>query len=123
MAIKKGSRIAVIGAGISGIAAATILKKNGFEAIIFEKYEKPGGVWATAYPGIHLQNIYNQYHLSDFDWPFKPDLHPTGEQVMRYLSAAVSHLHLEIRFKHEVLELKEEPDGWLVRYKNESGVQ
>ena len=79
MDIKKGSRIAVIGAGISGIAAASILKKNGYEAIVFEKYDKLDGVWATAYPEIHLQNIYNQYHLSDFDWPFKPDLHPTGE--------------------------------------------
>src|SRR5688572_17089656 len=123
MDIKKGSRIAVIGAGISGIAAANILKKNGYEAVVFEKYDKLGGVWATAYPEIHLQNIYNQYHLSDFDWPFKPDLHPTGEQVMRYLGAAVNHLNLDIRLRHEVLELKEGADNWLVRYKNRDGIQ
>ena len=122
MEIKKGSRVAVIGAGISGIAAANILKKNGYEAIVFEKSEKLGGVWATAYPEIHLQNIYNQYHLSDFDWPFKPDLHPTGEQVMRYLDAAVNHLNVDIRLKHEVLELKEGADYWLVHYKNENGI-
>ena len=42
MDIKKGSRIAVIGAGISGIAAANILKKNGFVPIVFEKYERFG---------------------------------------------------------------------------------
>jgi len=42
MDIKKGSRIAVIGAGISGIAAASILKKNGYEAVVFEKYDKLG---------------------------------------------------------------------------------
>jgi len=122
MDIKKGSRIAVIGAGISGIASANILKKNGYQAIVFEKFDKLGGVWSTAYPEIHLQNIYNQYHLSDFDWPFKPDLHPTGDQIMRYLTAAVDHLKLDIRLKHEVLELKEGTDGWLVRYKNQSGI-
>src|SRR5512141_1014230 len=86
MVLEKGARIAVIGAGISGIAAANILMKNGFLPIVFEKHERIGGVWATAYPGVHLQNIYTQYHLSDFDWPFQPDLHPSGEQIMHYLT-------------------------------------
>lgn len=122
MVIEQGSRIAVIGAGISGIAAANILKKNGFVPIVFEKHERLGGVWATAYPEVHLQNIYNQYHLSDFDWSFKPDLHPTGEQIMRYLTEAVQNLKLDIRLEHEVLEMKEEANGWLVRYKNKDGI-
>ena len=122
MVIEKGSRIAVIGAGISGIATANILKKNGFVPIVFEKHERIGGVWSTAYPDVHLQNIYPQYHLSDFDWPFQPDLHPTGEQIMRYLTAAVQHLGLDIRLNHQVLELKELADGWLVRYKNPNGI-
>jgi dimethylaniline monooxygenase (N-oxide forming) len=122
MVIEKGSRIAVIGAGISGIAAANILKKNGFVSIVFEKHEKIGGVWATAYPEVHLQNIYTQYHLSDFEWSFKPDLHPTGEQIMKYLSEAVDRLKLDIRLEHEILEMKEEADRWLLRYKNEAGI-
>jgi cation diffusion facilitator CzcD-associated flavoprotein CzcO len=107
MVLEKGSRIAVIGAGISGISAANILKKNGFLPTVFEKHEKVGGVWATAYPGVHLQNIYTQYHLSDFDWPFQPDLHPTGEQTMRYLTTAVEYLKLDIRLGHEVMEVRE----------------
>src|SRR5215207_8323492 len=122
MVIKQGSRIAVIGAGISGIAAANILQKNGFQAVVFEKSKRIGGVWSTAYPEVHLQNIYTQYHLSDFDWPFKPDLHPTGEQIMRYLTEAVAHLGLDIRLEQEVLEMKEAADGWLLRYKNEEGI-
>jgi dimethylaniline monooxygenase (N-oxide forming) len=122
MVIEKGSRIAVIGAGISGIAAASVLKKNGFVPIMFEKHERIGGVWATAYPDVHLQNIYNQYHLSDFDWPFQPELHPTGAQIMRYLTEAVAHLGLDIRLEHEVLEMKEAETGWRLRYKNHEGV-
>jgi len=122
MELKKDSRIAVIGAGISGIAAANILKKSGFVPIVFEKHEKIGGVWATAYPEVHLQNIYTQYHFSDFDWSFKPDLHPTGEQIMRYLTEAVQHLKLDVRLKHEILEVKEAGDGWIVHYKNEAGI-
>jgi dimethylaniline monooxygenase (N-oxide forming) len=122
MVIEKGSRIAVIGAGISGIAAANILKKNGFVPVVFEKHEKIGGVWATAYPDVHLQNIYTQYHLSDLDWSFKPELHPTGAQIMRYLTEAVHRLGLDIRLQHEVLEMKEEANGWLLRYKNQDGI-
>jgi cation diffusion facilitator CzcD-associated flavoprotein CzcO len=122
MVIEKGSRIAVIGAGISGIAAANILKKNGFVPVVFEKHEKIGGVWATAYPEVHLQNIHTQYHLSDVDWSFKPDLHPSGEQIMRYLTEAVQHLKLDIRLEHQVLEMKEGTDGWLVHYRNKDGI-
>ena len=118
MVLQQGSRIAVIGAGISGIAAANILNKNGFIPILFEKHEKIGGVWSTAYPEVHLQNIYTQYHLSDFDWTFQPDLHPSGEQIMRYLNQAVQHLKLEIRLEHEILDMREESDSWLLRYKN-----
>jgi cation diffusion facilitator CzcD-associated flavoprotein CzcO len=123
MDLRKGSRIAVVGAGISGIAAANILQKNGFVPVLFEKHEKIGGVWATAYPEVHLQNIYTQYHLSDFDWSFQPDFHPSGEQIMRYLSEAVGHLKLDIRLNHEILELKEQAGGWLVHYKNQHGIK
>ena len=123
MVIAKGSRIAVIGAGISGIAAAHTLKKNGFVPVVFEKHERIGGVWATAYPEVHLQNIYTQYHLSDLDWSFQPDLHPTGEQVMRYLTEAVQHLKLDIRLQHEVLSMKEQANGWLLRYKNKAEIR
>lgn len=123
MLLNQGSRIAVIGGGVSGIAAASTLKKNGFQPVIFEKSAKLGGIWSTTYPGVHLQNIYTQYRLSDFDWSFKPDLHPTGEQILRYWSEAVQHHQLDLRLEHEILELKERSDGWLVRYKNQTGIQ
>jgi glycine/D-amino acid oxidase-like deaminating enzyme len=123
MVLKQGSRIAVIGAGISGIAAASVLKKNGFLPVVFEKHERIGGVWATAYPDVRLQNIYTQYLHSDFDWPFEPELHPTGAQVMRYLKGAVEHHKLDVRLKHEVLETQEQTDGWLVRYKGPDGTR
>ena len=85
MPLPERARIAVIGAGISGIAAANVLRRNGFEPVVFEKGDAAGGVWATAYPDVRLQNMASQYHLSDFPWPFAPDPHPTGAQLRRYL--------------------------------------
>jgi hypothetical protein len=60
--------------------------------IVFEKHGKIGGVWAT------------------------------GEQIVRYLTEAVKHLKLDIHLKHEILEMKEETDNWLIRYKNTDGI-
>ncbi|HEU0294952.1 MAG TPA: NAD(P)/FAD-dependent oxidoreductase [Anaerolineales bacterium] len=122
MLLHKGDRIAVIGAGISGIAAANVLKKNGFEPIVFEKSDTIGGVWAVAYPDIHLQNTYPSYHLSDFPWPFKPDLHPSGSQILKYWNDAVKHHQLDVRLRHDVCALEEQSDGWLLSYENHTGV-
>ncbi|MBD2308710.1 NAD(P)/FAD-dependent oxidoreductase [Chroococcidiopsis sp. FACHB-1243] len=121
MVAQKNQRIAVIGAGISGIAAANILKKNGYEAVVFEKSTEIGGVWAVAYPEVRLQNISSQYHLSDFPWTFAPDLHPTQLQIRQYLDAAVHHLQIDVRLNHEVLALEEIAAGWRVRFQNQAG--
>ena len=88
---------------------------------MFEKGSKVGGVWAVAYPDIHLQNTYASYHLSDYPWPFKPDLHPSGTQILNYLEQAVKHLRLDVRLNHEVLALEQNPAGWTVKYKNVDG--
>jgi dimethylaniline monooxygenase (N-oxide forming) len=107
-------RIGVIGGGISGVAAASVLQRDGHEVIVYERDEVPGGVWAKTYPKVALQNTAPQYHISDFPWPFEPDLHPTAEQIRRYLDLAIAHFDIDIRLGHEVTQLAERPDqrGW-----------
>ncbi|MBR8832630.1 MAG: NAD(P)/FAD-dependent oxidoreductase [Stigonema ocellatum SAG 48.90 = DSM 106950] len=121
MVCQKNKRIAVIGAGISGIAAANVLKKNGYEVVVFEESTEIGGVWAVAYPQVRLQNISSQYYLSDFPWPFTPDLHPTPTQILEYLRAAVNNFQIDVRLKHKVLALEEQEDSWRVRFQNKDG--
>ncbi|RDW79364.1 hypothetical protein BP6252_04002 [Coleophoma cylindrospora] len=41
----KAKRIAVIGAGLSGIATAKHLEAAGLEVVVFERSSKPGGIW------------------------------------------------------------------------------
>ena len=38
-------RVAVIGAGVSGLTAAKHLKSRGLEVVIFERTSRVGGVW------------------------------------------------------------------------------
>jgi dimethylaniline monooxygenase (N-oxide forming) len=109
-------RIAVIGGGISGIAAAAVLQRDGHEVTVYERDEAPGGVWARTYPKTTLQNIASHYHISDFPWPFEPDLHPTAEQIRRYIAAAIEHFDVDVRLGHEITALEELPDqrGWRI---------
>ncbi len=113
--------IALIGAGISGVAAASILNRFGHTTTLFEKSDRPGGVWAVSYPGVSLQNTARQYTLTQFPWPFKPSLHPTGEEIMKYLELAIDGLGLDVRRGTEVISMVETGDGWTVNYKDEAG--
>ena len=110
--------IAIIGGGITGIAAASILNKAGHTTTIFEKSAEVGGVWAVGYPGVSLQNTIRQYSLAAFPWPFEPQYHPTGAEICRYLNLAVEQLKLDVRMGSEVVSLVENADGWMLKYKN-----
>lgn len=38
-------RVAVLGAGVSGVSAAVHLKRAGLEVTVYERGNKAGGVW------------------------------------------------------------------------------
>lgn len=116
-------RIAIVGSGISGIAAARVLLRAGHEVAVFERSGAIGGVWALAYPEVRLQNIAEHYRLTDFPWPFAPDLHPTGEQIRRYIQAVVERFSIPVQLHHEVTALHEEPDGWRVEVTGPEGAR
>lgn len=114
-------RIAVIGGGIAGIAAARTLARFGHQTIVYERSASPGGVWTVAYPEVRLQNIAAHYRLTDFPWPFEVDLHPTAAQILRYLRAAIERFDLDVRTRHEVVAMHEEPSGWRVDVRTPDG--
>ncbi len=108
-------RVAIIGAGISGLAYAEVLTRCGFAVVLFDHAPCIGGVWARAYPGVSLQNTAAEYHLSTFAWPFTPEQHPTGEQILCYLHALVEARRFDVRLRHEVLAARaDSPRGWLL---------
>jgi dimethylaniline monooxygenase (N-oxide forming) len=105
-------RVAVLGAGVSGIAAANVWKRCGYEVTVFEAGDRVGGQWAQTYPGVSLQNTAPQYQFADFPWPFTPDRHPSGAQVLRYLEAAALEFGLDVRLGHRVEAMVETAGGW-----------
>ena len=51
---KNGKRIACVGAGPASLAMANDLMPLGYEVVIFEKYDKPGGLMRTNIPAFRL---------------------------------------------------------------------
>ena len=105
-------RVAIIGGGISGLGHAHVLGKNGLQAVVFEQAPRVGGVWALAYPGVRLQNVDFQYHLSDLPWPSRPHLHPSGEQIRAYWEHVAAKL--DVRLETEVISAEPHDGGWRV---------
>ena len=75
-----------------------------------------------SYPGVSLQNTARQYTLTEFPWPFKPALHPTGEEIMKYLELAIEGLGLDVRRRTEVVGMVENADAWTLQYRDEAGL-
>ncbi len=51
-----GVRVAVVGAGPAGLAAASFLSRAGVDVTVFERSERPGGVVANVIPGFRISD-------------------------------------------------------------------
>ncbi len=108
-------RIIVIGAGISGLVAAKVMRGRGYDVTVVEKSGDLGGVWepARSYPGVQTQTPRDLYCFSDFPMPAEYPEWPSGAQMHAYLNAYAEHFGLRpcIRFHTEVLSMSREPSG------------
>jgi hypothetical protein len=112
-------RIAIIGAGVAGLATAKVLTQAGHDVVVFDKAPDVGGVWSRTrrYPGLTTQSPKAQYSLSDFAMPKSYPEWPTGEQVQAYLAAYAAHFGLDaaLRLDTEVISARPTADGrWIL---------
>jgi cation diffusion facilitator CzcD-associated flavoprotein CzcO len=112
---RKPPRVCVIGAGISGLVCAKVLKGDGFEVTVFEKESAIGGVWAPTrtYPGLHTNNARETYCFSDHPYPDTADAFPSAEQVREYLRSYAERFQLisRIRLDTEVVRVARSSQG------------
>ncbi|KAF6757314.1 hypothetical protein DFP72DRAFT_1168556 [Ephemerocybe angulata] len=82
--------VAIIGAGISGICAAIILKKqlkDGANIIIYEKAGSLGGTWRdNVYPGSASDSVTPLYCLSSFPNNFSPGIMASQSEMLAYMN-------------------------------------
>ncbi|KAA0078853.1 NAD(P)/FAD-dependent oxidoreductase [Mycolicibacterium sp. P9-64] len=101
-------RVAVIGAGFSGLAAAVALKKRGIDDfIIFERSPGLGGTWRhNTYPGaeVDLESHIYSFSFERYDWT---RTHAGWQELLAYLHRVTHNWNLQshMRFNEEVLHV------------------
>lgn len=82
----KRPRVAIIGSGFSGIAAAVALKKKGIEDfVVFERASGLGGTWRhNTYPGaeVDLESHIYSFSFERYDWT---RTHAGWQELLGYL--------------------------------------
>ena len=97
--------VLIVGAGISGVAAAYHLQEQCPERsfVVLEAYETFGGTWFMhRYPGIRSDS-----DLYTFGYRFKPWTGPpiaTGPEILKYMNEVIAENDLDrhIRYRHRV---------------------
>ena len=117
-------RIAIIGAGCSGLTAIKNLVEAGLEDIVcYEKSDQIGGNWVyTAAPGhssvnksTHIISSKSMSQFSDFPMPNSYPDYPSHQQILTYFQSYTRHFQLEkyIRLNVAVLHvIKIEKEQW-----------
>lgn len=122
-------RVAVIGAGPSGLAAAKNAVCAGFDVVVFEKNDAVGGNWvfraktghSSVYENTHIisSKIWSEYE--DFPMPDEYPDYPSHDQLRRYFQSYAEHFSVlpRIRFETEVIQVLPQPEGdFLVLWQN-----
>ncbi|AFM16506.1 putative flavoprotein involved in K+ transport [Mycolicibacterium chubuense NBB4] len=118
-------RVAVIGAGISGLTAGKMLKDYGVDYTTFETSDRIGGNWAfgnpnghsSAYRSLHIDTSKHRLSFRDFPMPDHFPSFPHHSQVKAYLDAYAETFGLleHIEFGNGVARaVREEHGGWVI---------
>lgn len=107
--------VAIIGFGISGIAACRWALHYGIKPTVFEKNTSLGGVWLThTYPNCKLQSTRYSYHYNDAKMPEEYGVYPSGNNVFEYLKNYVQTHELEkhVQYNSIVQSIAKNNERW-----------
>ncbi|PUZ51468.1 hypothetical protein GQ55_6G189500 [Panicum hallii var. hallii] len=107
MDVKKNKRVAIVGAGPSGLAACKHALGKGFRPVVFESGAAVSGVWARTLSSTRLQTPASTFRFSDFPWPAgtAPEEFPRHDHVVAYMTAYARRFGVleRVRFGSTVL--------------------
>jgi cation diffusion facilitator CzcD-associated flavoprotein CzcO len=119
-------RVAIVGAGPAGLAAARAFRELGQDVVVFEAAPDIGGVWSATrrYPGISTQSDRRSYTYSDGPMEGVPDEGATGAEVRSYLQAFARDKGLDslIRLRTRVAAAEPIEGGWAFETHGPGGV-
>lgn len=119
-------KVLVIGAGMTGMAAATKLAEAGYDYVVIEKNPEVGGTWyENRYPGVGVDTPSHFYSFSWEIWPDWHHYHPHGADMQRYMVEVADKYNLRrnMRFntKVEKLVFNDKDSSWTVTVRRPDG--
>ena len=119
MSIMNAQRVAIIGAGVAGLATARQLIARGIDCTLYERAGRLGGVWAVGYTGFGAQVQKELYEFPDYPLPEGTPDFTSGPVIQKYLEDYAHHFGVweSIRFNTAVIEVREQPgtaDRWRI---------
>ncbi|MCE8555559.1 NAD(P)/FAD-dependent oxidoreductase [Ruegeria pomeroyi] len=111
----KRKNVAVIGGGVSGLAAAKAFDERGHRVTGFERSHDFGGVWelSRSYPDVQTQSPKDLYCYTDLPMPDDYPEWPKGPQVHAYLHSYADKHNLPRLFQlnTNILSMDRRADG------------
>ncbi|KAG5547530.1 hypothetical protein RHGRI_013279 [Rhododendron griersonianum] len=101
-------KVAIIGAGISGLLACKYALSKGHRPTVFEAQSGLGGVWSKTVEITKLQTPKPLYQFSDFPWPDSvTEVFPDQNQVLEYIESYARQFDLlhHIRFDTKAVSI------------------
>ena len=123
------TKVCIVGAGSSGIAAAKTLHERGIDFDCFERGSAIGGNWrylndnglSAAYASLHINTSKDKMAFSDYPMPSSYPDYPHHSQIVAYFESYVDHFGFrdKIRFKTTVEKIEKadaegHPGAWRV---------
>ncbi|MGZ4342030.1 MAG: flavin-containing monooxygenase [Solirubrobacteraceae bacterium] len=104
----------VVGAGQSGLAAASVLDRLNVPAIVLEAGNRPAGSWPSYYDSLRLFSPAAFSSMPGMPFPGDPDGYPHRDEVADYLACYAAALPVEIRTNTRVTTVRQEDRGFVV---------
>jgi indole-3-pyruvate monooxygenase len=114
----KQTHTLIVGASVSGLAAASSLQKQGIEYIIIEKQQQVATPWRNHYDRLHLHSNKSFSNLPYKKFGNKIPRYPTRQQVVDYLEGYREAFNINPVFNTEAKLIKKEAGFWITETSN-----
>src|SRR5450432_2138644 len=110
----------IVGASISGLAAASCLQKQGIEYLIIEKQSQVASPWRNHYDRLHLHTNKRVSNLPYKKFDCTIPRYPNRQQVIDYLEAYQKTFNINPVFNTEAKLMHKENGYWMTKTTNET---
>jgi hypothetical protein len=105
--------VVVIGAGLTGIAAALSLGDCGVNVVVLDRADQVASSWRTRYDHLKLNTGRQFSHLPGRRYPRGTPTFPSRDEVVEHIERSAGGL--DIRFETTIERIDRGPGGWRLR--------